>query len=123
MRRGERHVSLGPTEFRLLERLMEKPGRVLTRAQLLDAIWGEAAGIGGRTVDVHVARLRRKLSKRRERDPLRTVRSVGYVFDETFASARRIDPSARPLRVRLTPPIAVPARLQDLASTAARSQR
>ena len=82
--RGERDVGLGPTEFRLLEHLLEKPGRVFTRAQLVDGIWGQAAEIDERTVDVHVGRLRKRLSKGRERDPIRTVRSVGYAFDETF---------------------------------------
>jgi two-component system, OmpR family, phosphate regulon response regulator PhoB len=84
VRRGERDILLGPTEFRLLEYLLEKPGRVFTRAQLLDGIWGQAAEIDERTVDVHVGRLRKRLSKGRERDPIRTVRSVGYAFDETF---------------------------------------
>ena len=84
VRRGERDIHLGPTEFRLLEFLLEKPGRVFTRAQLLDGIWGQATEIDDRTVDVHIGRLRKGLSKGRERDPIRTVRSVGYAFDETF---------------------------------------
>jgi two-component system phosphate regulon response regulator PhoB len=84
VRRGERDIHLGPTEFRLLEFLLEKPGRVFTRAQLLDGIRGHAAEIHERTVDVHVSRLRKKLSKGRERDPIRTVRSFGYAFDDTF---------------------------------------
>jgi two-component system phosphate regulon response regulator PhoB len=83
-RRGERDILLGPTEFRLLEFLLQKPGRVFTRPQLLDGVWGCAAKIDERTVDVHVGRLRKQLSKGRERDPIRTVRSVGYAFDETF---------------------------------------
>jgi two-component system phosphate regulon response regulator PhoB len=82
--RGERDILLGPTEFRLLEFLLQKPGRVFTRPQLLDGIWGYAAEIDERTVDVHVGRLRKRLSKGRERDPIRTVRNVGYAFDETF---------------------------------------
>jgi len=84
VRRGNREVHLGPTEFRLLEYLLEKPGRVFTRAQLLDAVWGRAAEIDERTVDVHVGRLRKALSRGRERDPIRTVRGTGYAFDETF---------------------------------------
>ena len=84
VRRGDRDIHLGPTEFRLLELLLEKPGRVFTRAQLLDGVWGQDSEIDDRTVDVHVGRLRKKLSKGRERDPIRTVRSVGYAFDETF---------------------------------------
>ena len=72
VRRGARDIHLGPTEFRLLEYLLEKPGRVFSRAQLLDAVWGQAAEIDERTVDVHVGRLRKALSRGRERDPIRT---------------------------------------------------
>ena len=85
--RSGREIHLGPTEFRLLEYLLEKPGRVFSRAQLLDSIWGMAAEIDERTVDVHVGRLRKALSRGRERDPLRTVRGSGYSFDETFGIA------------------------------------
>ena len=84
VRRGSRDIHLGPTEFRLLEYLLEKPGRVFSRAQLLDGVWGQAAEIDERTVDVHVGRLRKALSRGRERDPIRTVRGTGYAFDETF---------------------------------------
>jgi two-component system, OmpR family, phosphate regulon response regulator PhoB len=70
VRRGAREVHLGPTEFRLLEYLLEKPGRVFSRAQLLDGVWGQAAEIDERTVDVHVGRLRKALSRGRERDPI-----------------------------------------------------
>lgn len=84
VRRGEREVGLGPTEFRLLDFLMERPGRVFSRAQLLDGVWGYTADIDERTVDVHVGRLRKALSRGRERDPIRTVRGSGYAFDETF---------------------------------------
>ena len=87
VRRGERDIHLGPTEFRLLEHLMEKPGRVFTRAQLLDSVWGDAAEIDERTVDVHVGRLRKAIVRGREPDPLRTVRGAGYAFDETFGKA------------------------------------
>ena len=87
VRRGDRDIHLGPTEFRLLEHLMEKPGRVFTRAQLLDSVWGDAAEIDERTVDVHVGRLRKAIVRGRERDPLRTVRGAGYSFDETFGKA------------------------------------
>ncbi len=82
--RGGRDVHLGPTEFRLLEHLMEKPGRVFSRAQLLDSVWGLSAEIDERTVDVHVGRLRKALSNAGEKDPIRTVRGAGYSFDETF---------------------------------------
>jgi two-component system, OmpR family, phosphate regulon response regulator PhoB len=84
VRRGVRDIHLGPTEFRLLEYLLEKPGRVFSRAQLLDGVWGQAAEVDERTVDVHVGRLRKALSRGRERDPIRTVRGTGYAFDETF---------------------------------------
>jgi two-component system, OmpR family, phosphate regulon response regulator PhoB len=84
VKRGGREIHLGPTEFRLLEYFMEKPGRVFTRAQLLDSVWGMAAEIDERTVDVHVGRLRKALIRGRERDPIRTVRGAGYSFDETF---------------------------------------
>jgi two-component system phosphate regulon response regulator PhoB len=86
-RRGARDVHLGPTEFRLLEYLLEKPGRVFSRAQLLDGVWGLSVEIDERTVDVHVGRLRKALSRGRERDPIRTVRGTGYSFDETFGKA------------------------------------
>ena len=84
VKRGGREIHLGPTEFRLLEYFMEKPGRVFTRAQLLDSVWGMSAEIDERTVDVHVGRLRKALIRGREKDPIRTVRGAGYSFDETF---------------------------------------
>ena len=82
-----RDVHLGPTEFRLLEYLLERPGRVFSRAQVLDGVWGQSVEIDERTVDVHVGRLRKALSRGRERDPIRTVRGTGYSFDETFGKA------------------------------------
>ena len=84
VRRSGREIHLGPTEFRLLEYFMEKPGRVFTRAQLLDSVWGMSAEIDERTVDVHVGRLRKAMIRGREKDPIRTVRGAGYSFDETF---------------------------------------
>ncbi len=81
--RGLRQVRLGPTEFRLLEFLMESSGRVLSRTQLLDGVWGRDAFVDERTVDVHIGRLRKALIRGNERDPIRTVRSAGYVFGET----------------------------------------
>ncbi|MBG0809291.1 phosphate regulon transcriptional regulator PhoB [Methylosinus sp. H3A] len=84
VKRGGREIHLGPTEFRLLEYLMEKPGRVFSRAQLLDSVWGLSAEIDERTVDVHVGRLRKAIIRGREKDPIRTVRGTGYSFDETF---------------------------------------
>lgn len=87
--RSERRVHLAPTEFRLLTYLMEKPGRVFSRSALLDNIWGLAAGIDERTVDVYVGRLRRSLSIGAEVDPIRTVRGAGYAFDETFSASAK----------------------------------
>jgi two-component system phosphate regulon response regulator PhoB len=80
--RGVRQVRLGPTEFRLLEFLMESPGRVLSRSQLLDGVWGRDTFIDERTVDVHIGRLRRALLRGKESDPIRTVRGAGYVLDD-----------------------------------------
>jgi len=76
--RGDKAVSLGPTEFRLLSTFMEKPGRVLSREQLLDRVWGRDIYVDTRTVDVHVGRLRKALMKHGGTDPLRTVRGAGY---------------------------------------------
>lgn len=84
--RGVREVRLGPTEFRLLEYLMESPGRVLTRGQLLDGVWGRDAFVDERTVDVHIGRLRKALIRGKESDPIRTVRGTGYVFGERAKS-------------------------------------
>ncbi|MBI2717283.1 MAG: phosphate regulon transcriptional regulator PhoB [Rhizobiales bacterium] len=82
--RGPRDVALSPTEFKLLEHLMQNPGRVYSRAQLLDTVWGRDIYVDERTVDVHVGRLRKSLSRGRETDPIRTVRGIGYAFDERF---------------------------------------
>jgi two-component system phosphate regulon response regulator PhoB len=84
--RGLRQVRLGPTEFRLLKFLMERAGRVTSRAQLLDGVWGRDAFIDERTVDVHIGRLRKALIRGNEVDPIRTVRSVGYMFDDGVSS-------------------------------------
>ena len=84
VRRAGREIHLGPTEFRLLEYFMEKPGRVFSRGQLVENIWGGSVEIDERTVDVHVGRLRKALIRGREKDPIRTVRGTGYSFDETF---------------------------------------
>ena len=85
--RSGREVHLGPTEFRLLEFLMENPGRVYTREQLLNGVWGRDIYIDERTVDVHVGRLRRALNRGRASDPIRTVRGAGYSFDERFGKS------------------------------------
>ncbi|HWT31810.1 MAG TPA: phosphate regulon transcriptional regulator PhoB [Propylenella sp.] len=87
VRRAGREVHLGPTEFRLLEFLMKSPGRVFSREQLLDGVWGREVYVDERTVDVHIGRLRRAVKSGRGRDPIRTVRGAGYSFDEHFAAA------------------------------------
>jgi two-component system, OmpR family, phosphate regulon response regulator PhoB len=84
VRRSGREVKLGPTEFKLLEFLMQAPGRVFSREQLLDGVWGQGVYVDERTVDVHVGRLRRTLNRGQRIDPIRTVRGSGYAFDETF---------------------------------------
>lgn len=73
-------VKLGPTEFRLLSTFMEKPGRVWSREQLLDRVWGRDVYVDTRTVDVHVGRLRKALCRNGGDDPLRTVRGTGYAL-------------------------------------------
>lgn len=78
--RKEREIKLGPTEFRLLEYFMMAPGRVFSRSQLLDGIWGRDIYVDDRTVDVHIGRLRKALNNARETDPIRTVRGAGYAF-------------------------------------------
>ena len=85
--RGGRDVDLGPTEYRLLEFFMERPGRVFTREQLLDGVWGREVYIDERTVDVHVGRLRKALNRGEENDPIRTVRGSGYSIDDRFGKA------------------------------------
>ncbi len=84
VRRAGRDIHLGPTEYRLLEFLLERKGRVFSRGQLLDHVWGQSTEIDERTVDVHVGRLRKAMSRGREQDPLRTVRGAGYSFDESY---------------------------------------
>jgi len=79
--RGARGVALGPTEYRLLEVMLESPGRVLSRNQLLDRVWGMTAEIDERTIDVHIGRLRKALVRGDDSDPIRTVRGAGYVID------------------------------------------
>jgi two-component system phosphate regulon response regulator PhoB len=81
VKRGSRDVHLGPTEFKLLDHLIQHPGRVFSREQLLDAVWGSEVYVETRTVDVHIGRLRKALVKGAETDPIRTVRSAGYSLD------------------------------------------
>lgn len=83
MRNG-REVRLGPTEFKLLEFLMESPGRVFSRTQLLDGVWGRDVYVDERTVDVHIGRLRKAINRGKEKDPIRTVRGAGYALGEKF---------------------------------------
>ena len=79
-RQGE-EIHLGPTEFRLLDYFMQNPGRVFSREQLLDAVWGSDVYVEARTVDVHIGRLRKALNTGTGEDPIRTVRSAGYSLD------------------------------------------
>ncbi|HMB11496.1 winged helix-turn-helix domain-containing protein, partial [Saliniramus sp.] len=81
VRRNGTELHLGPTEFRLLEFLMRTPGRVFTREQLLDNVWGRDVYIDERTVDVHVGRLRKAVKAQSGSDPIRTVRGAGYAFE------------------------------------------
>lgn len=78
--RGDKVLKLGPTEFRLLATFMEKPGRVWSREQLLDRVWGRDIYVDTRTVDVHIGRLRKALCAFGGDDPLRTVRGAGYAL-------------------------------------------
>jgi len=74
-----------PTEFKLLEFFMSSPGRVFSRAQLLDGVWGHDIYVDERTVDVHVGRLRKAINRGHSDDPIRTVRGAGYALDDKFA--------------------------------------
>ena len=81
VKRAGKEVHLGPTEFKLLDYLMQHPGRVFSREQLLDAVWGSDVYVEARTVDVHIGRLRKALNVQDGEDPIRTVRSAGYSLD------------------------------------------
>ena len=83
--RNGQAVHLGPTEFRLLRFLLERPGRVFSREQLLDAVWGRDAEVELRTVDVHIRRLRKALNEGGHKDLVRTVRAAGYALDSSVA--------------------------------------
>ena len=78
--RSNLEIKLGPTEFKLLAKFMEKPGRVWQRDQLLDRVWGQEIYVDTRTVDVHIGRLRRALKQHGGQDPIRTVRGAGYAL-------------------------------------------
>jgi len=79
--RKEQPIHLGPTEFRLLRFLLQHPGRVFSREQLLDQVWGHEVYVELRTVDVHIRRLRRALNIKKGPDLIRTVRAAGYALD------------------------------------------
>jgi len=79
--RGGKEIKLGPTEYRLLQFFLESPGRVFSRGQLLDGVWGTESDIELRTVDVHIRRLRKAINVDGLQDPIRTVRSAGYAFE------------------------------------------
>ncbi|WP_409433083.1 phosphate regulon transcriptional regulator PhoB [Litorimonas sp. RW-G-Af-16] len=81
VRRGDKQIHLGPTEFRLLDHFIRHPSRVFSREQLLDAVWGRDVYVEARTVDVHIGRLRKALKSPGKTDPIRTVRSAGYAFE------------------------------------------
>jgi len=85
VKRGDDTIHLGPTEFRLLEHFIKNPGRVFSREQLLDAVWGRDVYVEARTVDVHIGRLRKALGAPKKPDPIRTVRSAGYAFEPKLA--------------------------------------
>ncbi|MEM5519062.1 phosphate regulon transcriptional regulator PhoB [Sulfitobacter sp. AS59] len=78
--RAKQALKLGPTEYRLLVTLLERPGRVFSRDQLLDHVWGRDIYVDTRTVDVHIARLRKALTQHGGEDPIRTVRGAGYAL-------------------------------------------
>lgn len=79
--RAGRALQLGPTEYRLLEFFLQHPGRVFSREQLLDSVWGRDIHVEPRTVDVHIRRLRKVVNGEGELDVIRTVRSAGYALD------------------------------------------
>ncbi len=84
--RGGRYIHLGPTEFRLLQFLMQNPGSVFSREELLNAVWGPDIYVEPRTVDVHIRRLRKALNEDDGTDVIRTVRAAGYALDHKFPS-------------------------------------
>ena len=85
VQRGGQEIHLGPTEYRLLRHFLESPGRVFSREQLLDAVWGRDVYVEARTVDVHIRRLRKTLNHNDRHDIIRTVRSAGYAIDTSAA--------------------------------------
>jgi two-component system phosphate regulon response regulator PhoB len=88
--RSGQPIDLGPTEYRLLEFFLQHPGRVFSREQLLDGVWGRDIYIDERTVDVHIGRLRKVLNAGSAADPIRTVRGAGYALDDRFGRAEAV---------------------------------
>lgn len=82
--RNEREIALGTREFHLLAMLMRKRGCVVSRAEILELVWGNDSNVGDRNVDAYVKRLRRILNAGGKADPIRTIRQVGYAFDEYY---------------------------------------
>lgn len=91
--RGERELQLGPVPFRTLEILMTQPGKILTRQELRLHVWGQEVTLDQRTIDVEVGRVRSVLNRGKDRDPIRTVRGVGYAFDETYGLDEPVTPA------------------------------
>ncbi len=89
--RGGRYIHLGPTEFRLLQFLMQNPGSVFSREELLNAVWGPDIYVEPRTVDVHTRRLRKALNEDDGTDVIRTVRAAGYALDHKFPASEGLD--------------------------------
>jgi two-component system phosphate regulon response regulator PhoB len=87
--RAERAIHLGPTEYRLLRFFLERPRRVFSREQLLDAVWGYNVYVEARTVDVHIRRLRTAINAPGEPDLIRTVRSAGYAIEDQTSKTMR----------------------------------
>jgi len=85
VKRSGHYISLGPTEYRLLRHFLENPKRVYSRQQLLDAVWGRDIAVEGRTVDVHIRRLRKALNSENGTDLIRTVRSAGYALEKPLS--------------------------------------
>ncbi len=107
VRRAGIEVHLGPTEYKLLDHLIQHPGRVFSREQLLDAVWGSDVYVEARTVDVHVGRLRKALNIEGVSDPIRTVRSAGYSLDESVSVRRLLNASRLPSRGLQAAPLAM----------------
>lgn len=86
VKRNERDIPMGPREFALFTKLLETPGKVYSREDLMNMIWGQDKDVDERTVDVHIGRLRKVLNKPGDRDPIRTVRAAGYAIDESYVA-------------------------------------